>query len=238
MTGPTGPSSPWYSNGWVIGPVCLIVGLLAGLGIGAAVGGGDSDEASTQTPTTVVVTSTAAPTGPTTAADPTTAPMTAPTTEPTTESTPSDEPASGGTADAPLPLGQAAQVGKSYTVAVLDVIANANDMVAGANMFNDPPKGQYVVVQIKTMYVGNKEGDPWIDLSFRYVGTDARQYAEYDCGAVLPHDSGDVPTLEHGGKATFQICFDMPPKAIQGGQLFVEDSLSFSGRGRVYWATR
>jgi hypothetical protein len=201
--------------------------LLVGIGLGSAVGasGSGDDQAGGPAPTPVTVTIT----GP---AETVTAPA------PTTETATPPSSGGGGTDSEPLALGEKASVGSKYTVSVKEVVPNANDVIAAANMFNDPPKGQYVLAELHVRYVGQREGDPWLDLSMKYVGTDHRQYDESSCGAVVPHESIDVPTLQHGGAASFQICFDMPPKAIEGGEIFVEDSLSFSDDSRVYWRTQ
>jgi hypothetical protein len=134
-----------------------------------------------------------------------------------------------------LDLGDSAKVGH-YEVAVKSVEPNANDIIDAANTFNEPPKGQYVLVTIRVTYVGGKEGDPWIDLTAKYVGTDNRQYDSTQCDAVVPKEAGDVPTLQRGGSATYQECFDMRPSSIKGGQVFVEDALSFSDESRMYWS--
>jgi hypothetical protein len=219
-----GGKPPWYRRTWLVSTVTLLVGLVLGAAIGAS--GADDQPAASPEPTLTTVTVTEAP---------------APSAEPTETSAP---PSTGGGGESTggengaLALGETASVGKDYRVAVTDVVANANDIIAAANSFNDPPKGQYVLAEIRTKYVGRKEGDPWLDLTMKYVGTDHRQYDESSCGAVVPHESIDVPTLQHGGAATFQICFDMPPKAIAGGEIFIEDSFSFFDAGRVYWRTR
>jgi hypothetical protein len=214
---------PWYRRTWLVATATLGIGLV----IGAAIGAGSSDDEPAAgpepTPATVTVTEVPATTEPTDTSAP-----------PSTDGGETADSGETGVRD----LGDTASVGKDYTVSVKEVVANANDIIASANSFNDPPKGQYVLAEIRTKYVGRKEGDPWLDLTMKYVGTDHRQYDESSCGAVVPHESIDVPTLQHGGAATFQICFDIPPKAIAGGEIFVEDSFSFSDAGRVYWRTR
>lgn len=143
-----------------------------------------------------------------------------------------------GSASKPLAIGTAAAVGDEYRVAVTSVKLNANAEVLAANQFNDAPTGQYVLVQVSVTYVGAKEGNPWIDLSETFVGTDARQYDASDCGAVVDQGDMDVPTLEKGGKATYQLCMDVPKAAIEGGKIFLEETISFNDRSRVYWAIR
>jgi len=167
-------------------------------------------------------------------------PFEEPPNEPPTNSDPSDpvtpdEPeVVPGSPASPLTLGQSATIG-SYDVRLVSVTANANEILASTNPFNEPPKGQYVLVRLAVRFDGRGEGDPWIDLDPTFRGTDARQYATFNCAAVVPMAAVDVPTLERGGRATYQDCFDVPPTAIKGGLVFVEDSLSFSDGDRTYW---
>jgi hypothetical protein len=125
-----------------------------------------------------------------------------------------------------LPLGQPAQL-TEYTVTVDSVTTNANDIVAAENQFNDPPAGQYVLVGLTVTYNGADEGDPWIDLSTEFIGTDARKYDESSCSAVTPDEGSDVPTLLAGGTASYRVCMDVPPTAIEGGRVEVSESFSF-----------
>jgi hypothetical protein len=153
--------------------------------------------------------------------------------------TPSPSPgAVAGSAGQPLALGAAAAVGKEYLVAVTAVKLDANAEVAAANQFNDPPSGQFVLVQLSVTYVGMEEGTPWIDLSETFVGTDARQYDASACGAVVDQGAMEVPTLENSGTASYQLCMDVPAAAIEGGKIFVENSMSFRDKSRIYWAIR
>jgi hypothetical protein len=169
-----------------------------------------------------------------------------PGTPPTSEPAPTGSPetatpspsAVAGSASQPLPLGAAAAVGKEYQVAVTSVKLDANAEVAAANQFNDPPGGQYVLVHLSVTYVGAEEGTPWIDLAETFVGTDARQYDASACRAVVDQGVMRVPTLENGGNASYEVCMDVPAAAIEGGRIFVEDSMSFRNKSRIYWAIR
>ncbi len=40
---------------------------------------------------------------------------------------------------------------------------------------HEPPTNQYVLVDVSVVYNGDEEGDPWIDLTHAFQGTDARQ---------------------------------------------------------------
>lgn len=139
--------------------------------------------------------------------------------------------------NAMLPLGQTAEVGE-YTVTVTGVNLNANEIIANENQFNEPPTNQYVLVDISVVYNGDDEGDPWIDLSHSFQGTDARQYDSSSCTAVQPNPVMDVPTLTNGGAADYQVCMDVPAEAMDGASVFVEELLSFTDSSRAYWAVQ
>lgn len=134
-----------------------------------------------------------------------------------------------------LPLGQSAEVG-DYTVTVTAVNLNANDALAQANEFNEPPTNQYVTADISVVYNGSEEGDPWLDLYAVFAGTDARQYDESTCEAATAAPGVDLPTLTKGGTAEYQVCMDVPAEATEGGTLFLEPSFTPAGEGRVTWA--
>jgi hypothetical protein len=135
-----------------------------------------------------------------------------------------------------VPLGVPAQVG-DYQVTVDAVQLDGNAAVAAANDFNEAPTGQYVITQLTVTYTGADEGMPGWDLSAVFHGTDARQYSDADCTAVLADDAIDAPTLNPGGTDTFQFCMDVPPSAIPGGQLSVEPTMSFDDE-RVFYAVQ
>jgi hypothetical protein len=159
---------------------------------------------------------------------------------PTSDPTGSAEPSAptGGSASAPvtdvLSLGQPAQL-PEYTVTVNSVRLNGNDIVAAENQFNSPPNGQYVLVELTVTYDGADEGDPWLDLSTEFIGTDARKYDASSCSAVIPNEASDVPTLLTGGTASYQVCMDVPPTAIECGRVEVSKNFSFYDVSAV-WA--
>jgi hypothetical protein len=139
-----------------------------------------------------------------------------------------------GSSPAVLPLGHPGKL-TEYTVTVDSVTLNGNDVVAAENRFNDPPAGQYVLVALTVTYTGAREGDPWLDLSAEFIGTDARKYDTSSCSAVIPNEASDLPTLLNGGTASYQVCMDVPPSAIEGGRVEVSESLSFHDVSAV-WA--
>ena len=136
-----------------------------------------------------------------------------------------------------LPLGTAAEIGE-YSVTVSNVQLNATDEVLSVNPANQPPSGQYVLVTLNVVYNGAQEGDPWLDLSTNFVGSDNRQYDESSCIAVLESGGVAVPTLENGGKANYQVCMDVPAAALPGERVLVEETLAFNGPSEASWQTQ
>ncbi|MCZ2849156.1 DUF4190 domain-containing protein [Modestobacter sp. VKM Ac-2978] len=137
-------------------------------------------------------------------------------------------------AAAVLAPGQSGELSE-YTITVDSVTPNGNDIVANENQFNEAPTGQYVLVGLTVTYNGADEGDPWLDLTTEFIGTDARKYDTSSCSAVIPNEASEVPTLLSAGTASYQVCMDVPPTAIEGGQVEVSESFSFEDDSLV-WA--
>jgi len=154
------------------------------------------------------------------------------------DSTPSESDKKEAATAKTLPIGESAQVGSEYTVAVTKVNLDADKVLARDEFFNEPPKGRYILMTLDVTYKGDDEGDPWSDLEGTFVGSDSRQYDASACPATVPDSGYDVPTLNSGGKAKFKACFDVPPDAIDGGKLFIDLLAAFDKNARVYWAIR
>lgn len=137
-----------------------------------------------------------------------------------------------------LALGTSSPVGNEYNVTINSVNLDAAADILAMNEFNEDASGQYVLVDVTAEYTGSEEGDPWIDLSVNFVGSDARQYDSSTCMASLETGAFDVPTLENGGMADYQLCMDVPADAVDGGKLFVEPTISFDNESRIYWAVQ
>lgn len=132
-------------------------------------------------------------------------------------------------------LGATAKVGTDYQVAVRAVNLNAGDAIAAASPYNQAAKGQYVLIDVAVKYVGAKEGNPWIDLGVKLIGSDARQYSSTTCTATVEKPGTSVPTLENSGTGDFQVCMDVPAEALADAKVFVEPTFSFKDDQRVYW---
>lgn len=135
-----------------------------------------------------------------------------------------------------LAAGESATVGE-YTVTVSGVNLQATEPIMAVNQFNSAPTGQYVLVDLSVVYNGSEEGDPWIDLTTEFAGSDARQYSTSTCSALLERPSHEVPTLTNGGAAEYQVCFDVPAESVSGSKILVESLFSLRD-DRVYWAAQ
>lgn len=152
-----------------------------------------------------------------------------------------EQPAEPADAEAPaaagglLPLGQPAEVG-DYTVTVNGLNLDADDAIAQADEFNPPAEGQYVIADVSVVYNGTDEGNPWMDLSYIFTGTDAEEYDDGTCMAIEKNSVVNVPTLAAGDAADYEVCMDVPAEAIAGGTFAVTPFLSFDQSERATWA--
>lgn len=118
-------------------------------------------------------------------------------------------------------IGDTVAVG-DWDVKVTKVQLNANDVMRHANMFNDKPKGQYVLVTYQATYKGNERtADTMVDLQWTYTTTDHQVHQT--AAAVTPGDNQEWPTqARKGGTVKQQVSFDLAPAKIKGGTLSVQ----------------
>jgi hypothetical protein len=119
--------------------------------------------------------------------------------------------ADGSSRETPVALGEPGTVG-DYEVTVTDVTPNADDLIVAENLNNVPPgRGrQYFMAAIAVTYLGTEIGDLEMDLWFNSVGQSniglTTDYADSSCG-VVPDRAYDVPDLQEGDTAEFNICW-------------------------------
>lgn len=135
-----------------------------------------------------------------------------------------------------LAFGKSAEVGE-YSVTVDSVVLDASKEIVAANQFNDKATGQYVLVDLSVVYTGSDEGDAWIDLMPKLVASDARIYDSPSSMAVPPKPATETPTLASGGKASFQVVFDVPGEAVTDAKIRVSELLSFNDESAL-WGTK
>lgn len=135
-----------------------------------------------------------------------------------------------------LALGKAADVGE-YSVNVSAVNLDAGKAIAKVNEYNEKAKGQYVLVDISVVYNGDEEGDAWIDLNPELVGSDSSIYDTSTAMVVPAKPATDAPTLSKGGKASYQVVFDVPEEAVVDAKIRMTETMSFNDES-VLWATK
>jgi hypothetical protein len=124
-------------------------------------------------------------------------------------------------ADETASLGDTVEVG-DWSVTVTKVALNANAAIQKANMFNEKPRGQYVLVSYDATYNGSERtADAWMDLTWTLTGNDSKILDE--SSTVTPAEDKDEPTeARRGGTVSLQAVFDVKPKVLHGSILSVE----------------
>lgn len=119
-------------------------------------------------------------------------------------------------------LGDTVKIG-DWQVRVVAVNTNAATMIHAANMFNDKPKGQYILVTYTAKYTGKERtADPEMDLSWSMTTPD--QKVHDPASEVTPAEDQDWPTSTRtGGVIRAQEVFDLPAAQIKTSLLSVED---------------
>lgn len=118
-------------------------------------------------------------------------------------------------------MGDTVSVG-DWDVKVTTVELNGDPIIAKANMFNEKPKGRFVLVTYEATYNGaERMGDAWMDLTWSFTDTASKVHDE--ASQVTPADNQEWPTeARKGGTVKQQVVFDIKPNAIKGGILTVE----------------
>lgn len=235
-TAPFGsPAGPGGSGKASRTSLYVVLGLVAAV-IAAVVAvvvftGGDDDEVANTDDTEAVddttdETTAAETTEPeSTVVDTTTADTSADTTEPepaTTAAPPTTAASTGdviagapagvtGTPDAPVPVGQIADIGAGWRLQVLDVVPDATAAIAAENEFNDPPPagGTFTMVRIALGYYGLEDPQSFFMPTISAVGA-SRVELDTSCGSI-PQPIDLFTDAFAGGVVTGNICFVTTP---------------------------
>ena len=133
----------------------------------------------------------------------------------------------GKTRENPYPLGTEIS-GKDWKVVVNSVTFNANDAVAAANQFNDPPAAgkEYVLINYTATYIGDdSSGESAAFVSVDYVTADGVTVNGTDSMAVAPDAIDSLATLYKGASVTGNIVRAVPSDTAQDGVLAVAPGL-------------
>lgn len=125
----------------------------------------------------------------------------------------------------PLKLGTVARISSNYRVAVTEL-----------TLYNFST-GRMMVVTVEATYVGKQDGEPWGDLTVKYVAPDARTYGESECPFDLAElDASDQVTLKPDDVTTYGVCVELPAGSIEDGRVVVEEALARQ-EGTKSWTT-
>ena len=121
-----------------------------------------------------------------------------------------------GSRGAPVPAGEAADIGGGWILRVDQVTKDAEqDLVAG-NPFNEPPvNGSYVLVDVTAAYTGPGETDA-LDVRFNAVGSHNVGYSSAGCAAAEPKPFPWASSISSDGQLSGQVCFDIDPADADG----------------------
>lgn len=119
-------------------------------------------------------------------------------------------------------LGTTVRVG-DWEVKVTKVNTKADKLIRHANMFNQKPKGQYVLVDYTATYRGDdRKSDA--RLSLLWTLTDNSSKVHDQASAVPPAYSADQPTsARKGGTVKGQAVFDVKKARLAGSLITVDE---------------
>ena len=194
---------PWV---WVVG----VVALLGGGAVAAfALGGDDKDKPASAT--TAAGSATTIDT-PGSEPDSTEVTDTTPNTDTTPGTTPGGVPAGiGGTRDAPVPVGQVADIGGDWRLQVLDVIPDASAMMAADDEFFQPaPAGfTYMLVKVALGYFGTEDPKVGFEPDLAVLGTSSVTLDNF-CLSTVPDEVDFFNYLFSGGVVVGNACYIAP----------------------------
>lgn len=109
-----------------------------------------------------------------------------------------------------------------WTVTVTEVERNADQTLAAANLYNQEPDHQYLLVTFEAVYNGDdRTASVDADFTWSLSGNDNSVYeTDYQ---TTPADNESWPSeVRTGGTARGQVVFDLDPAVVDGALLSVE----------------
>lgn len=198
---------------WIV----AIVAVLGGGGVALLTLGGDDDKKQTGAGTTVVLGSNT--TISSSGSDPETS---SPATTPATTAGGGEIPTGiTGTRDAPVPVGQIADIGNGWRLQVLEVIPDAAAQMAADDQFFDPaPAGStYMLVKIALGYFGTEDPKIGFEPDVDVFGTFSTALDNF-CPATVPDEVSFFNYVFSGGVVVGNACFIAPIAEAGSFQLF------------------
>ena len=131
----------------------------------------------------------------------------------------------------PTPIGESADIGDDWSLAVTGPAVDITDAVLGENQFNDPPPEgfRFVGVPLQLAYDGTESTNALM-VSIKSVGNTNVEYSE-SCG-VAPNELDFFTDVFGGGVLEGQVCFVVPADDLNTmtvyAEAFLEDTIFFA----------
>lgn len=131
----------------------------------------------------------------------------------------------------PTPIGESADIGDDWSLAVTGPAVDITDAVLGENQFNDPPPEgfRFVGVPLQLAYDGTESTNALM-VSIKSVGNTNVEYSE-SCG-VTPNELDLFTDVFAGGVLEGQVCFVVPADDLNTmtvyAEAFLEDTAFFA----------
>ncbi|HEX7099466.1 MAG TPA: hypothetical protein VF377_09490 [Acidimicrobiia bacterium] len=159
-----------------------------------------------------------------------------PAAEPSKASTAEGVEGSSRLADA-VPVGEAAAVGP-WTLAVVEVIPDATQLVLAENRFNEPPEEgrQFYMARLEATFDGTESSTFWVDMSLKAVGDSSVAYEGFDgsCG-VIPDPIDEAGETFPGGSISGNVCWNVWSEDVGSLVMIAEESFTFD-ENRVFFS--
>ncbi len=138
-----------------------------------------------------------------------------------------------GTADAPFGIGDWAEIGGGWWLAVADAEVEAESVLRDAADFNPAPRnGGYAMASLDLRYEGDTP-TTLFDLGLAAVAPSGRSHSAFDCRATEPHPLDRRVDIFPGAAMTGDECFDVATGDRSGLLLAAS---SGSGTDPVYYS--
>jgi hypothetical protein len=150
----------------------------------------------------------------------------------------SDDVVTGSSRTEPIPFGETGAVGDLH-VTVDAVEPLADELIAAANEFNEPPEtgNQFFMAAVTVTNAGLEVASPWMDLNFQAVGDASVGYTEFDnsCG-VVPDGGTSIADVFPGGTVTFNVCWQIASDDAGSLVMYIDPLFSFDDSERAWFA--
>lgn len=118
-------------------------------------------------------------------------------------------------------IGDTVEVG-DWSVKITESQLNANQILAAEDLYNNKPKGQYVLFTFEATYNGSERtASAGGDLSWSFTGSD-QQIVDQSFVTTISDSESWPREARKGGTVKQQVAFDVTPNLIKGGILSVE----------------